>query len=62
MNDAAVSSYLVAIDKANEHVKVIQQYLDDHGEILPDDVNWAHVTEMNYLAEVLKIAVDRIKK
>lgn len=62
MNDAAVSSYLVAIDKASDNLKVIQQYLDDHGEIMPDDVNWAHVSEMNYLAEVLKIAVERIKR
>lgn len=53
-NEEAIKKYLEKIAKAEKHLARIEQYLDDHGEVGPQDVNWAHVGTMTHLADELE--------
>ena len=56
----AVDSYVRQIGIASEALERLTQYVEDHGEIGPDDVNWGHVTEMTLIANILADRVDHI--
>ena len=53
-NAKAIKRYLQHIGRAQNAMFFIEQYLDDHGEVAPDDVNWAHVGDMGHVADKLE--------
>ena len=44
-----IEAYLVQLAAAAAIVADMTQYLDDHGEVAPDDITWAHVGSMRRL-------------
>ena len=56
----AVDSYVRQIGIASEALERLTQYVEDHGEIGPDDVNWGHVGQMADLANMLTDRVNWI--
>jgi hypothetical protein len=38
----------------------LTQYIEDHGEVAPDDINWGHVGQMTDLASTLTDQVNWI--
>lgn len=61
-NTTALDEYIFNLDKAREAVDRISQYLDDSGEVAPDDVNWGHASSMEDLARQLADMRDKIDK
>lgn len=59
MNDKALSAYTHNMEAAKEKAEILTQWLDDMGEVNPDDVNYSHVGTATYLNslldEVLKV-------
>jgi hypothetical protein len=60
MNTQAVNRYLVHLERATEAAARISQYLDDHGEVSPDDIHWGHTGSMDHLASQLEGLVNMI--
>ena len=59
-NEQAVDRYVTQIGIASEALERLTQYVEDHGEIAPDDVNWGHVGQMADLAGKLVDMVNWI--
>jgi len=55
-NDTALTAYIARIAEIETLVDALAEFVDDHGGVDPDDINWSHVgtvTEArNRLAEV----------
>ena len=49
----ALNAQILRTEQAQEALKRIQQFVDDHGEVSPDDVNWSHVGTMAEVAAKL---------
>lgn len=60
MEPKAVEKYLEIVETATAAAERIYQFLDDFGEIGPNDVDWGHVEEIAYIANKLKDVRDRI--
>jgi len=56
----AINDYIRAIELADRAVKEIQLYIDDHGEVEPENVNWTHVSSMYRLIADLNLITDYI--
>lgn len=52
-NIQAIARYLNHIENAKIALDRIQKFLDDNGEIAPDEVNWGHVGTMAAIASDL---------
>ena len=59
-NEFAVDRYVTQIGIASEALERLTQYVEDHGEIGPDEVNWGHVGQMADLAGKLDDMVNWI--
>jgi hypothetical protein len=59
--NAAIDAYLLEITEADELVKEIALFIDDHGEVAPDDVNWSHVGNMAQVVYDLKATLKFIR-
>ena len=55
-----ISKYANQIGRAQSALNRLAQYLDDHGEVGPDDVTYAHVGSMEHLANQLSELQDMI--
>lgn len=42
--------YLESVEAAKAELKRIEEYLEDFGEVLPEDVNWGDVGFMSTIA------------
>jgi len=62
LNQDAVDRYILNCGEALEALVRLTVYVEDHGEVAPDDVNWGHVCQMADLAKLVKYEVDRIDK
>jgi len=58
----AIDQYVLQCGDALAALKRLTEYVEDHGEVAPDDVNWGHVGQMAYLAGLLQHEVDRVDK
>lgn len=58
--DEALKQYIAAVEEAAENAAEITRWLDDYGEVGPDDVNWASVGSMMHVLEDLKGIVSFI--
>lgn len=54
MNTSALDAYVKMIARAEKSLERLTQYMLDHGEVFPDDVTWAHVGTMAYIANELE--------
>ena len=61
MNEQAVERMMVQTGQAEESLKVISQFIENHGNVLPEDVNWNHVGTMAHLVELLDEAASFIQ-
>ena len=52
-HDLVIEAYLAQIGAAQTALARISQFLDDNGEVNPDDVNWATVGTMAHIAAQL---------
>ena len=60
-NEAALVAYIDKIAEAQELIDHIGLYIEDHGEIAPDDVKWSHYGSMADNVAILKEMKDRIR-
>jgi len=49
----ALDAYIKRTAEAAELLKRVSEYLDDMGEVAPDDVTWGNVGDMNRIIEKL---------
>lgn len=61
VNDAALTAYLHAIGECKRALEAIDLFLDDHGEVLPEHVNWQHVSAMVVLRRDLHAALASVR-
>ena len=54
MNDKALNAFIAKRAVALKLLKAIEAELDDHMNIHPDTINWAHVGDANYVLENLR--------
>lgn len=59
-NQAALNSYINEMRLARIAINRINQYLDDNGEISPEDVKWDSAGTMGYIATLLTEVTDLI--
>ena len=52
-NDTALERYCELVNVAHGIACKLALYLEDNGEVSPDDVNWAHVGSMYHIVELL---------
>ena len=60
MNSRVIERYLTHLNTASQALERLTQYIDDHGEVGPDDLDWSHVGSMEYLASQLVMLQDMI--
>ena len=53
-NEKALQAFCINIADARELVTLIARHLDNHMEVGPDEVNWAHVGDAGRINESLK--------
>lgn len=46
VNEAALSQYINLCGEAAELLEYLTEFIDDHGEVLPDEVDETHVGNM----------------
>jgi len=54
MNDSALQRFVNHHTRAETALERINEYIADHGEVLPEDVGWTDVSEMAHLASLLE--------
>ena len=62
MNRTALDTYINRLGMAEQKIERIKLYIDDHGEVAPDDVTWADVGEMERLLSALDEIYCRIEE
>jgi hypothetical protein len=50
----ALDAFCHHVASARELTTLIARHMDDHMEVAPDEVNWAHVGDANRIHEALK--------
>lgn len=58
--ETALEAYIRNMAKAEEALDRINQYIEDRGEVSPDEVNWSHVGWMASIASELSQLQDQI--
>ena len=61
-HELALHLYVFLTDQAMESLSRIQEFLDDHGEIGPDDVTFGHVEFMRSIEKQLTEIRSKIDK
>jgi len=51
--ETALSAYVAAIAEIHETLTALLSHADDHLGTAPEDVNWGHVGNANYISEQL---------
>jgi hypothetical protein len=59
-NKESLNCYINEMRLARIAINRINQYLDDNGEVSPEDVNWGHAGSMEYITTLLTEATDMI--
>lgn len=55
-HEMAVNAYIARIQVASELLVGLTEFVEDHGNISPDDVKWSNVSDMGRLVELLREA------
>ena len=53
MNTSAVEQYITEIQRCKEALDRINEYIEDNGEVGPDEINWGHTGSMQHIANEL---------
>ena len=61
-NERALTGYIARVAQANKLLDTIKTYLDNHGEVPPDDVNWTDTADMGNIVSILENIVEFINK
>jgi hypothetical protein len=56
----AINTYINLLSKVRTELERINQFVDDHGEVTPDDVNWGHVGFMGTMLNDLENIANMI--
>lgn len=59
--EQALDRYMAHTERARQLVNELQLWVEDHGEVAPDDVNWNHVGTMSMVADTLQEMVEGIR-
>ncbi|MDZ4806468.1 MAG: hypothetical protein SGI90_16565 [Candidatus Eisenbacteria bacterium] len=59
-NPTATDAFAAAIEAARVDMESIQEMLEDHLSIDPENVHWGHVGDANRLRDELKAIADRL--
>ena len=54
MEYSALDTYIAHVHEAAELLTFLAAFIDDHGEVAPDDVNWSHVGSMSETVSQLR--------
>lgn len=57
----ALDTHILRTQEAADALSILSLYIEDHGEVSPDDVNWANVGDMTRLRDQLREAVMMIR-
>jgi len=60
MNTKAVHAYSAKVGEANDLLDVLRWFVDDHGEVEPDNVKCADVARISEIVDYLQNVVDFI--
>ena len=58
-NDKALAAFIARKVEIDEMLARLQELSDDHFNVAPDEVNWAHVGDIGWTAEHLRELTDR---
>ena len=58
-NWTQIEEYMAEVEKQIALVNRLAQWLDDMGEVAPDDVNWEHVGSMRALTSALRQIINQ---
>lgn len=53
-NDKAISAMIRNVATAKETLKKIQEHLEDHMNVAPENVNWGHAGDSSHIAAQLE--------
>lgn len=56
--EMALEAYIAHTGRADEAIKTLQLFIDDHGEVAPDDVDWGHVANMAEIADQIEALIN----
>lgn len=57
-NPQALDAYIKHMGKAEELLERLTQFVDDMGDVMPDDVNWTHVGDAAHMVGCLEQLAD----
>jgi len=57
-NDKALQEFMAKIATASTLLQELQEFVDDHMEYSPDEINWGHVGSAGYVVECLTELAD----
>jgi hypothetical protein len=58
MNEKALSTFMAKIAEAQERLAELQNFVDDHLGVSPEDVSWGKAGDTGYIAEQLTNLTD----
>ena len=54
MNRAAVDAFIYEVGNARELVTLLRRFLDEHMDLVPEDVHWGHVGDAGRIRTALQ--------
>jgi len=59
-NDQAMTRFMINNIEALESAKRLVEFLENHGDVSPDEINWCDVGDMSSINTDLKEITDRV--
>ena len=60
-SDAALDAYMAAMGKINTLLNAIRAAADDHHGVMPEEIHFGHVGDLNHVIELLGRAAAFLK-
>lgn len=58
-NEKALTAYMGVLAEMSDRLDELQAYIEDHGMVSPDDVNWGHVGSLQAMLTTLTELTDQ---
>lgn len=52
-NEKALAAFVGTIGEIKEKLDVLNEYMDNHMDTSPEEINWGHVGSANHIRELL---------
>ena len=57
-NDQALVAFMTSMSEIQAQLALLTRYVDDHMEVLPDNIHWGHVGSVRRTLELLTDATQ----